>query len=100
MVEAIKTIKTEDGFSLIHFGECPQLMNFAISTTNTFMYDGLCNNVELYHVQHEAYRNENTEFSVILNSIKEAIDQYCYPLKYDALPTECKECIWEVIESC
>ena len=100
MLETIKTIRTENGFALVNFGECPQMMIFEIGHCHTFMYDGLCNNVELFHKQHEAYRNNSTKFSVILETVKEAIDQYCHPLQFDTLPTECKDCIYDAIERC
>ena len=98
MVEMVKVVKTKDGFVLIQFGEIPQLMQFSIGPIHTFMYDGLSGNVELYHVQHEAYRNNDTAFSVVLQTIKEAMDDYCSPIKFETLPMECIECIYEAIE--
>ena len=97
MFEAVKTIKTKDGFVLVQFGEIPQLMQFSIGPIHTYMFNGLSGNVELYHVQHEAYRNNDTAFSVVLQTVQEAIDSYCHPISFEALDMECKECIYDAI---
>ena len=104
MVEMVKVVKTKDGFILTQFGEIPQMVEFSIGGIHTYMYDILSRNVELFHAQHEAYRNPETAFSIIIQTIKEAIDSYCYPITFDTLPMECIECIYdkvhEVAERC